>query len=252
MNTTGVPNKAYEVAMTKQFSVKTIQKEFRALGDEKIAEHSKGFFKTGKGQYGEGDKFLGIRMPVIRKQAKGYGDCSLEQVSKILESPYHEERMLAVVMLVDRFKNADEEGQKTIYDIYLGNAQYVNGWDLVDISAPPIAGGYLENRDRSVLYELAKSTDLWKRRIAIVATFFFIRRNDFKDVVAISTILRDDSEDLIHKAVGWMLREMGKRDMDVERKFLKKNYRKMPRTMLRYAIEKFPEDERQGYLRGVI
>ena len=231
---------------------KEIQKAFRKLGDAKIAEHSQGFFKTGKGEYGEGDKFLGIRVPVLRKQVSKFKDVSIDELEELLKSKYHEERLWALLALVKKFSKADDKTRKVIYKLYLKNTKHINNWDLVDSSAGQIVGAYLEDKDRGVLYKLAVSKDLWERRIAVISTFHMIRNNDFKDALKISAVLRDDREDLIHKAVGWMLREIGNRDLEVEKKFLKKHYKKMPRTMLRYAIEKFPKEERRQYLEGNI
>jgi 3-methyladenine DNA glycosylase AlkD len=230
----------------------TVKEALRKLGDPNIAEHSQRFFKTGKGEYGEGDKFLGIRVPVIRQQVKTFKELSLEDTIRVLQSDYHEERLFALLMLVHKFQRGDEQLQKKIYQVYLDNTERINNWDLVDSSAHLIVGAYLENRSREKLYQLAKSKDLWRRRIAIMATFCFIKKNDFEDALAISTLLLSDEHDLIHKAVGWMVREVGNRDVAMERAFLKSRYKAMPRTMLRYAIEKFPESERKRYLNGTI
>jgi 3-methyladenine DNA glycosylase AlkD len=233
-------------------SFSRVQGTIRSLGDSQIAEHSQRFFKTGRGEYGEGDRFLGIRVPVIRQQVKRFKGVSLEDTLRFLQSDYHEERLFAVFMLVAKFQRCDEPLRKEIYQRYLAHTDRINNWDLVDSSAHLIVGGYLEKRRRSKLYRLAKSKDLWQRRIAIMATFYFIKRNDFDDALEISQLLLDDDHDLIHKAVGWMLREVGNRDPARERSFLKTRYKAMPRTMLRYAIEKFPEAERKRYLKGSI
>jgi 3-methyladenine DNA glycosylase AlkD len=222
----------------------------RGLGDPHIAEHSGRFFKTGKGEYGEGDKFLGIRVPVIRQQVKKFKGLSLEDTLRFLRSDYHEERLFALLMLVYKFQRGDEQQRKKIYQVYLGHTDRINNWDLVDSSAHLIVGAYLENRSRSKLYQLAKSKDLWRRRIALMSTFYFIKQSDFDDALAVSKLLLSDDHDLIHKAVGWMLREVGNRDGPLERTFLETRYKTMPRTMLRYAIEKFPEAERKRYLNG--
>ncbi len=229
-----------------------IKKELRGSGNKAIADHSQRFFKTGKGDYAEGDKFLGIRVPVIRKLVKKYRTTSLTEVLKILPSGYHEERLFAVLMLVELFSKGDEEAKLAIYRTYLENTRFINNWDLVDASAHKIVGAYLEKRNKQILYELAESDNLWERRISMITTYWFIKRDRFEDALKISGLLVNDKEDLIHKAVGWMLREIGKRDLDSERKFLQKHYKKMPRTMLRYAIEKFPEDERKAYLKGLV
>ena len=233
-------------------NAKEIKTTLKALADPDIAEHSQRFFKTGKGEYGEGDRFLGIRVPVLRKQVSLFWETDLKEVQKLLTSSFHEERLLSLLLLVRKFDKGDEAEKSAIYQLYLSNTQYINNWDLVDSSAHQIVGVYLEDRDRKILYELARSEDLWERRIAIMSTLQFIRNHDFDDTLRISELLLEDPEDLIHKAVGWMLRETGKRDIKVEKTFLKSNYRKMPRTMLRYAIEKFTETERQKYLGGKV
>jgi 3-methyladenine DNA glycosylase AlkD len=227
-----------------------LKKELRSLGDADIARHSGRFFKTAEGEYGAGDKFLGIRVPVIRKAVARNRDVSLRAVLSLLRSKYHEERLYAVLSLVDRYQHTDGEAKRDIFEHYLQNLRFVNNWDLVDSSAHLIVGPQLEERGRTLLYRLAKSSDLWERRIAIMSTYHFIRQEDFDDTLAIATLLLDDNEDLIHKAVGWMLREVGNRDRKIEESFLQSHYRDMPRTMLRYAIEKFPEGRRKAYLNG--
>ena len=198
-------------------SFSTVKEALRKLGDPPIAEHSARFFKTGKGEYGEGDRFLGIRVPVIRQQVKRFKELSLEDTLRLLQSDFHEERLFSLLMLVQKFQRGDDQLRKKIYDLYLTNTDRINNWDLVDSSAHLIVGAYLENRSRSRLYQLAKSKDLWRRRIAIMATFCFIKQNDFTDALAISRELLNDDHDLIHKAVGWMLREVGNRDPAAER-----------------------------------
>ena len=227
-------------------TAKDIKKSLIKLGNHEIAQHSQRFFKTEKGEYGEGDKFLGIRVPIIRKQLKNFANISLGQTLILLKSPFHEIRLFAVLMLVQKFSSGDEK--RKIYELYLKNAKYVNNWDLVDSSAHYIVGAFLIDKDKTPIYELAKSNDLWERRISIISTFYFIKSGKFDDALKISEILLDDKEDLIHKAVGWMLREVGNRNLSEEEKFLKKFVLKMPRTMLRYAIEKFPETKRKKYL----
>ena len=229
------------------------------LADTKIAEHSQYFFKTGEGEYGFGDKFLGIRVPVIRDAVKKFKNTPLSAAKKLLKSEYHEVRLFALLLLVFRFNDKlktdlqkKQNEQEEIYHIYLSNTQYINNWDLVDSSAHYIAGAYLENKDKSILYDFSKSDLLWERRIAIMSTFYYIKRNSFTDALRISELLIGDKEDLIHKAVGWMLREIGKRDIDTEITFLKAHYKRMPRTILRYTIEKFPKEERMKYLKGEI
>lgn len=220
------------------------------LANPEIASHSLRFFKTAPGEYGSGDKFLGIRVPVIRQAVKKFETISLPVTRKLLKSEYHEIRLFALLVLVANYSKADDHGKKIIYELYLNNTQYINNWDLVDSSAHKIVGIHLENKDKADLYKLSKSASLWERRIAIISTFHFIRNNQFDDTLKISRQLLDDEEDLIHKAVGWMLRETGKRDKDVETAFLNRHYQAMPRTMLRYAIEKFSKEERQRYLSG--
>lgn len=230
--------------------IQNIQNELKHLSNKQIADHSQRFFKTGKSEYGEGDQFLGIRVPVLRKLVKDFRGISFHDAFKLLESPFHEQRLLALLMLVDIAKRSNEKDQKAIYTLYLRNVKFINNWDLVDSSAEHIVGAYLRTRDKKPLYSLARSKDLWKRRIAIMATFHYIKQNTFADALKISETLLNDEEDLIYKAVGWMLREIGKRDIGIEEDFLKKYYEKMPRTMLRYAIEKFPEEKRIKYLKG--
>lgn len=224
----------------------------KELGDPERADHSRRYFKTGKGEYGEGDIFLGIRVPEVRSCARRFRETSLEDVLELLKSPYHEARLLSLFMLVARYSKAGDAEKSTIYQAYLDNTRYVNNWDLVDSSASYIVGDYLLERNRKILYRLARSKSLWERRISIISTSRFIRDDDFSDTLAISELLLHDREDLIHKAAGWMLREVGNRDMAVEEAFLARHYREMPRTMLRYAIEKFPEKKRQAYLKGRI
>jgi 3-methyladenine DNA glycosylase AlkD len=234
-------------------SVQTIQKKIRRLADKNKARILRRFFKAGPGDYGEGDIFLGITVPVIRKLAKEHDRFPPRDAAKLLTSPFHEERLLALLMLVRAFSRGSDSEKKQLYTLYLRHTRYINNWDLVDLSAPAIVGGYLVgSNDRARLYALARSKDLWKRRIAIIATFAFIRRNDYIDTLNIAAMLLDDGHDLIHKAVGWMLREVGKRDLGAEEKFLRRHYERMPRTMLRYAIERFPEAKRKKYLNGTI
>jgi 3-methyladenine DNA glycosylase AlkD len=233
-------------------SVMEIRNELRALANKDIAEHAQRFFKTGKGQYGEGDRFLGIRVPVLREVARKHRERSIEDVSLLLKSPFHEERLLSLLMFVDMFKRGNAADQKAVYTRYLHHTGFINNWDLVDCSAEHIVGAYLMKRNKQPLYKLAGSRSLWERRISILSTFHFIKYHEFIDSLKVSEILLHDEEDLIHKAVGWMLREIGKRDTRIEEDFLKKHYKTMPRTMLRYAIEKFPEDKRRRYLEGEI
>lgn len=233
-------------------TINDISRELRELAEPRRAETHQRFFKTGRGEYGEGDMFLGIRVPYIRKLVRKFRGLSLKDTEKLLHSQWHEERLFALLVLVDSFKKADGKLRKVIYDLYMGSTQRINNWDLVDLSAPHIPGAWLFDRDRKPLHELAQSNDLWEKRIAILSTHYFIRKNDYADTLAISEKLLEDNHDLIRKAVGWMLREVGNRNLETEEKFLRKHYMSMPRTMLRYAIEKFPEEKRQKYLKGEI
>jgi len=226
-----------------------IKKEFKKLANPSKAILLSGFFKTGKGQYGEGDNFLGITVPEQRKLAQKYINLSFADLQALLNSKIHEYRLTALLILTYKYKKANKLEQGQIYNFYIKNTHNINNWDLVDITAPLIVGGYLLDKNRTILYKLARSKNLWERRISILATFWFIRHNEYKDSLAIAHILRDDTHDLIHKAVGWMLREIGKRDLQAEEEFLQKHYKHMPRTMLRYAIEKFPEKKRKYYLK---
>ena len=228
-----------------------LKKEIHSYATKKRAESNAWFFKTGKGQYGEGDKFLGVTVPHMRKVAKKYKGLSQKDTEKLLKSKWHEERLTALFILVDRFQKGDKEKQKEIYNFYLKNTKYVNNWDLVDSSAHKIVGAYLleKPKEKKIIYKLAKSKDLWEKRIAIIATAMFIHHNQFSDTLKIAEILLNDKHDLIHKAVGWMLREVGKKDQPTEEQFLKKHYKDMPRTMLRYAIEKFDEKKRKEYMK---
>jgi len=231
-------------------NARSVSRVLRELGDAATAQHSQRFFKTGKGEYGEGDRFLGIRVPVLRQHVRQYHDVEPGEVLKLLASKFHEERLFALLLLVDKFQRGTDTERSWIYKQYLANTQYINNWDLVDSSADKIVGAYLQQRSRKPLYKLAKSSSLWERRIAIMATFHFIRQEDFTDALAICELLLDDDQDLIHKATGWMLRETGKRNIAAEKDFLDRYYTTMPRTMLRYAIERFPQAERRKYLDG--
>ena len=232
--------------------IQDIQKRLKKLGNKKHAAISQSFFKTGPGEYGQGDVFIGIRVPVLRKLVTEYSDVSVEDVVILLRSQIHEERLLALLLLVRLFSKGDDVRRTIIYDMYLENTAFVNNWDLVDSSAEHIVGAYLMDRSKAVLYRLAESADLWERRISIMSTFHFVKRHEFSETLKISKMLLFDRQDLIHKATGWMLREIGKRHLQTEESFLKIHYKKMPRTMLRYAIEKFPEQKRQRYLKGRI
>lgn len=224
--------------------LKQLLRELETLADSKKANILSGFFKTGKGQYGEGDMFLGITVPQQRIIAKKYKNLPLKDTETLLKSKTHEHRLIALFILIGHYRRNKEKTVK----MYLKNTRYINNWDLVDSSAHLILGDYLEDKDRSILYKLAQSKNLWEKRIAIISTYHFIRRRDFKDTFKISELLLHDPHDLIHKAVGWMLREVGKKDRKAEEKFLQKHYKKMPRTMFRYAIEHFEEKKRKVYL----
>lgn len=209
------------------------------------------FFKTGPGEYGEGDVFIGIRVPAIRKVAKDFKTLPLADIESLLHSKIHEERLLALMIMSLQFEKSDAAARKRIFDLYLANTRWINNWDLVDLSSPRIVGGFLADRSRRPLHRLAKSSNLWERRISIVATHWFIRQGDFQDTLTIADVLLRDEHDLIHKAVGWMLREVGKRDETVLEEYLLDRYRAMPRTMLRYAIERFPEKNGRRISRGL-
>jgi len=232
--------------------IEQIRTKLQKLADKERAAVSKRFFKTGPGEYGEGDLFLGIRVPELRKLAKEYDDINLDETKQLLQSAIHEERFLALAILVRSYGKGDKAQQKKIYEFYLGNTRFVNNWDLVDASAEHIVGAFLADKSTAPLYKLAGARGLWERRIAITSTFHFIKQGRFSETVRIAEMLLSDEEDLIHKAVGWMLREVGKRDFRTEENFLRRHYKKMPRTMLRYAIERFPESERRGYLKGTV
>ncbi|NCN07721.1 DNA alkylation repair protein [Candidatus Falkowbacteria bacterium] len=226
-----------------------LTKELESLSNKKKAIVLQGFFKTGPGEYGEGDVFLGIVVPVQRQVAKKYLDLRYSDLKQLLNSKTHEYRLVAVLILVTNYKTSDGKIQKQIFNFYLKNLKYINNWDLVDLSAPNIIGNYLLNQSRDILYKLVRSKNIWQRRIAIVSTYSFIRNNEFTDTFKIAKILLTDNHDLIHKAVGWMLREAGKRDQKSLEKFLQQHSGQMPRTMLRYAIERFQEDKRKSYLK---
>lgn len=239
-----------EVGLPSDQDAQAAQQRLRSLGCPTQAAILARFFKTGPGQYGEGDRFIGVKVPPTRRVAREFKSLPLAEVECLLHSEIHEERLLALVILVGNFEKGDDAIRKRIYDRYLANTKHINNWDLVDLSAPQIVGGFLESRSRRPLDRLVKSASLWERRISIVATHWFIRHGDFADTLRIAERLVTDSEDLIHKAVGWMLREVGKRDVAVLEEFLGERCRVMPRTMLRYAIERFPEEKRQAYLKG--
>ena len=221
-----------------------IRRDLRAVADPSKAVIMQRFFKTGQGQYGEGDFFIGVTVPQSRNIARSHQLCDLRTVGELLRSKVHEERLVALLILVHKYGS----GEKGIVEFYLENLHHVNNWDLVDLTAPNILGAHLFNKSRSSLYRLARSKKLWEKRVAIVATQYFIRKSDFGDTLKIAEILLSDKHDLIHKAVGWMLREVGKRDLNALETFLGRHYKKMPRTTLRYAIERMPEKKRKFYL----
>lgn len=225
--------------------------ELQSIGSSEKAVHLSRFFKTGPGQYGEGDRFLGVMVPYSRAIAKANKAMPLEEVQLLLESPWHEARLCALLILVYRFKERKitEEEREQIYSFYIKNARRCNNWDLVDLSCRDIVGEYLVDKERSILYRLADSENLWEQRIAIVATWAFIRRSDFNDTLALAERLMAHKHDLMHKAVGWMLREVGKKDRETLTIFLEKNATQLPRTTLRYAIEHYPESQRQYFLK---
>lgn len=235
-------------------SLNQLKSDLEKLGSPKKAKHSMRFFKAGKGEYAEGDKFIGVTVPEQRKIAKKYRDLPLKTVEKLLQSPIHEHRLTSLFIMIFQYqaRNSNLETRKAIIDLYLKNRNYVNNWDLVDLSAPKLLGSWLEDKNRDILYMLANSGKLWDERISILATYHFIKLGQFEDTLKIAKILLNHKYDLIHKAVGWMLREVGKMDQSVEEEFLKKHYKQMPRTMLRYLIERFEEPLRQRYLKGEI
>ena len=210
------------------------------------------FFQTGPGQYAEGDIFIGVTVPHLRQICRECRNAGLADSLALLGSAVHEERLLALLLLVEAFKRGEDQRKREIYRLYLANTRFINNWDLVDSSAPHIVGAWLFTRSRAPLGRLARSSSLWERRIAIIATQFFIRNGDLEETFRIADLLLTDRHDLIHKAVGWMLREAGNRNPKAERAYLETRYPRMPRTMLRYAIEKFPEAERRRYLAGTI
>jgi 3-methyladenine DNA glycosylase AlkD len=229
-------------------SLTAVRNALRDAGSPKDAVFLQRFFKTGPGQYGEGDQFLGIRVPATRTLARRFADLPLPDVEKLLHDKFHEARLLALVLLVGRYERGDDAERQRVYRLYLANTDRINNWDLVDLSAPDIVGAHLETRSRAPLDKLATSKSLWERRIAIVATYWFIRLRQFDDTFRIATALLDDKHDLIHKAVGWMLREVGKRDESALERFLDRHAKTMPRTALRYSIERMTPERRRHYM----
>ncbi len=233
----------------------SLKKDLRKYVNKEKALFYPRFFKSGKGEYAEGDWFIGVTVPLSRKVAKKYKDLSFEDLNMLLQSPIHEERLVSLLILIHKFNNVNQKEKEKLYNYYLSSTKYINNWDLVDLSADKIVGGYLlGKKDRLILVKLAKSKNLWERRIAVIATFQFIKeKKEYRDTFTVSEILLNDRHDLIHKAVGWMLREVGKRvSKDKEEAYLKTRYKQMPRTMLRYAIEHFPESRRKQYLQGTV
>ena len=232
--------------------LKELQRELTRLADPQKAEQLQRFFKTGPGEYAEGDLFRGIRVPVLRKLVNRFEGIGLADAGYLLESPYHEDRLTALLLMVRIAATGDEETKSRVYRRYMEKTAFINNWDLVDSSAEHIIGSYLDGKSKAPLIRLARSSNIWERRMAVMATFFDIKHNRFEPTFIIAEMLLDDAHHLIHKAVGWMLREIGKRDQRAEEGFLRKHYRRMPRTMLRYAIEKLPERQRKAYLTGKV
>ena len=233
--------------------IRDIQNELMALANPRKAVILARFFKTGKGEYAEGDIFLGVMVPDTRRIAKKYATLSHHGIRRLLTSKYHEKRFVALLIMIEQFKKGDQETKNRIYHTYLTHTAYINNWDLVDLSAKHIVGAFLEPKPKNMLSILASSQNLWERRIAILATFYYIDRGHYVDTLRIARMLLDDKHDLIHTAVGWMLREVGKQcSQKILEDFLKKRYKKMPCTMLRYAIERLPAARRNAYLRGMI
>ncbi len=230
-----------------------IKEDILKEADSTQAENLKRFFKTAPGEYGYGDKFHGIKVPVLRKIANNYyKQMDLKEIKKLLDSEFHEERFVSLVILIKKYEQGTESIKTEIFNFYIENINRINNWDLVDVSCPNIIGDYLLNKDKSILYEFSSSDNLWKRRISIISTFCFIRNNIFNHTIDLCKILINDKSDLIHKACGWMLRESGKRNLPLLLKFLDKNHEDMPRTMLRYSIEKLDDVQRKKYLYGFI
>jgi 3-methyladenine DNA glycosylase AlkD len=231
-------------------TISEVKRELQALADPRDAVHLQRFFKTGEGEYGAGDRFLGIRVPRLRTLARRFRALPHEHVLILLRSPWHEQRLLALLLLVEHYRRGTEAEREAIHRAYLANTRYINNWDLVDSSAEHIVGAHLDPGRRDLLEQLAGSESVWERRIAMLATFHWIKQGEFRPALRVARLLVNDEHDLIHKAVGWMLREVGKRDLGVEEGFLREHCRTMPRTALRYAIERMPEARRRKYLRG--
>jgi 3-methyladenine DNA glycosylase AlkD len=238
--------------MVPEITSEHLRAELRQYADKKQAALQQRFFKTGPGDYGEGDIFIGVMVPQTRSVVRACKNAPVSAIKELLKSPVHEERLLSLMLLVEQYAKGDEQARAIIFAAYLKHTRFINNWDLVDLSAPHIVGCHLAERDRSILHKLARSKSLWERRVSVLATFWFIKTGDFRDALSIAEMLLNDRHDLIHKAVGWMLREIGKKDIASEEAFLQTRYKNMPRTMLRYAIERFPEKKRQAYLKGLI
>jgi len=232
-------------------TLQSLRLSLKDVADPQRAKHSLRFFKTGAGEYGAGDRFLGITVPALRALARQYRDLPLRDVDSLLRSPWHEERLMALLLWVDRYRRGDVKQRQRIHHKYLRSTRYINNWDLVDVSAGHIVGAFLADKDKRVLFRLARSANIWERRIAVLATSHFIRDGRFTETLKIATLLLHDEHDLIHKAVGWMLREVGKRDRPRMERFLIRHQANIPRTMLRYAIEHLPAERRQCYLQGI-
>ncbi|MEA3413939.1 MAG: DNA alkylation repair protein [Nanoarchaeota archaeon] len=230
--------------------INNLLNELQKYSSKEKAEIFKKFFKTGKGEYAEGIILIGLTIPKQREIAKKYQDISLSNLTKLLDSKIHEHRISAGIILVNKYKKANQEKKQEIFNLYIKNAKKFNNWDLVDITCTHIVGDFLLDKDRTLLYDLSKSKNLWEQRISIVSTFEFIRKKDFGDALRIFESLLNHKHDLIHKAIGWMLREIGKRNKEILEDFLKTNYNKLPRTTLRYSIERFPKEERKKWLKG--
>jgi 3-methyladenine DNA glycosylase AlkD len=239
-------------ATSAPIALTALRTELHELADPVRGVHSQRFFKTGPGQYGEGDKFLGLTVPMMRGLVRKYRQLDDASALELLDSSWHEERLVALMLMVEAYGRGDDSRRARIHRAYLANTRQINNWDLVDASAGDIVGGHLEAADIALLERLAGSENLWERRIAIVSTFHFIKRNEFRPTLKVAELLLRDPHDLIHKAAGWMLREVGKRDRKMLDGFLKKHYQQMPRAMLRYAIERHPERIRKQYLAGTI
>jgi len=229
---------------------KSVKSDLKKLSNKEKVPIYQRFFKTSPGEYGEGDIFIGVTVGDQRQVAKKNKDISFGETKKLFKSPIHEHRLTALIILTYKFQTGSESQRKEIFDFYFKNTQYINNWDLIDLSAYKIVGNYLFKKNKKILLQLAKSPSLWERRISIISTYYFIKNNEFSQTLKIAKLLLLDEHDLIHKAVGWMLREVGKKDLKIEEQFLKETYKEMPRTMLRYAIEKFPEAKRKSYLLG--